>query len=68
MTLKGNKLPGSTKTAKMLMDFARARNKFLKNKTDVNRHDFVKHRTKCNRVKSKAKQLYKNNEVKNLKT
>ena len=47
-------------------DFARTRNKFLKNKTDVNRHAFVKHRTKYNRVKSKAKQLYKINEGKKL--
>ena len=40
-------------------DFARARNTFLKYKTDANRREFAKNRTKYNRLKSKAKKLHK---------
>ena len=47
-------------------EFASARNTFLKHKTDENRHNFVKYRTKYNRVKTKARKIYKINEGKKL--
>lgn len=40
-------------------EFKRARNAFLKNKTDNNRHVFISMRTKFNKIKRKAKQTFK---------
>ena len=40
-------------------DFAKARNVFLKTKNGANRQDFVRTRTKYNRIKTKAKKLFK---------
>lgn len=39
--------------------FVKVRNVFLKNKNDSNRRDFVKSRTKYNRIKRKAKKAHK---------
>ena len=47
-------------------DFARTRNSFLKHKNDATRQEFVRNRTKYNRIKTKAKKLYKRKEGQKL--
>ena len=47
-------------------EFKRARNTFMKHKTDDNRMTFTKSRIKCNRARQKAKKHFKFNEGKLL--
>ena len=49
-------------------DFAKARNLYMKQKDDINRQNFVKQRTKYNRIKTKAKQKFKIAECQKLNT
>lgn len=47
-------------------DFTKARNTFLKHKSDFNRQNFTKNRTIYNRIKNNAKRLHKINEGRKL--
>ena len=54
------------KKKKKKKDFTKSGNTFLEHKNDFNRQNFIRNRTKCNRIKNKANRLHKINEGRTL--